>query len=128
MIEGGLWLDNARADNACAQIIAEGAKTPDSSFPLDILRQMVIASGRAGQESALRYTKAMLDLYSEVAHRGDPAAGVPASLALSPSFMKEHSALALDLELGATIHGSRPVRLQIDQRSRLAEADRRHPI
>lgn len=45
------------------QIIAEGAKTPDSGFPLDILRQMVIASGRASQESALRYTKAMLDLY-----------------------------------------------------------------
>lgn len=45
------------------QIIAEGAKTPDSSFPLDILRQMVMASGRASQESALRYTKAMLDLY-----------------------------------------------------------------
>jgi polyhydroxyalkanoate synthesis repressor PhaR len=45
------------------QIIAEGAKTSDSNFPLDILRQMVIASGRASQESAIRYTKAMLDLY-----------------------------------------------------------------
>ncbi len=45
------------------QIIAEGAKTSDSNFPLDILRQMVIASGRASQESAVRYTKAMLDLY-----------------------------------------------------------------
>lgn len=45
------------------QIIAEGAKTSDSKFPLDILRQMVIASGRASQESAVRYTKAMLDLY-----------------------------------------------------------------
>jgi polyhydroxyalkanoate synthesis repressor PhaR len=45
------------------QIIAEGAKTADSKFPLDILRQMVIASGRASQESAVRYTKAMLDLY-----------------------------------------------------------------
>jgi polyhydroxyalkanoate synthesis repressor PhaR len=45
------------------QIIAEGAKTADSNFPLDILRQMVIASGRASQESAVRYTKAMLDLY-----------------------------------------------------------------
>jgi polyhydroxyalkanoate synthesis repressor PhaR len=45
------------------QIIAEGAKTADSNFPLDILRQMVIASGRASQESAIRYTKAMLDLY-----------------------------------------------------------------
>ena len=45
------------------QIIADGAKTPDSGFPIDILRQMVIASGRASQEGALRYTKAMLDLY-----------------------------------------------------------------
>jgi polyhydroxyalkanoate synthesis repressor PhaR len=55
------------------QIIAEGAKTPDSSFPLDILRQMVIASGRAGQESALRYTKAMLDLYQTTYRAMAPA-------------------------------------------------------
>jgi polyhydroxyalkanoate synthesis repressor PhaR len=45
------------------QIIVEGAKTRDSGFPLDILRDMVIASGRASQESAILYTKAMLDLY-----------------------------------------------------------------
>jgi polyhydroxyalkanoate synthesis repressor PhaR len=55
------------------QIIAEGARTPDSSFPLDILRQMVIASGRAGQESALRYTKAMLDLYQSTYRAMVPA-------------------------------------------------------
>ena len=55
------------------QIIAEGAKTPDSSFPLDILRQMVIASGRASQESALRYTKAMLDLYQNTYRAMAPA-------------------------------------------------------
>src|SRR5664279_1230414 len=45
------------------QIIVEDAKTPDSSFPLDLLRQMVIASGRVSQESTLKYMKAMLDLY-----------------------------------------------------------------
>jgi polyhydroxyalkanoate synthesis repressor PhaR len=45
------------------QIIVEDAKTPNSSFPLDLLRQMVIASGRAGQESTLKYMKAMLDIY-----------------------------------------------------------------
>jgi len=45
------------------QIIVEDAKTPGSTFPLDVLRQMVIASGRASQESALRYMKAMLDIY-----------------------------------------------------------------
>lgn len=55
------------------QIIAEGAKTPDSGFPLDILRQMVIASGRASQESALRYTKAMLDLYQSTYRAMAPA-------------------------------------------------------
>jgi polyhydroxyalkanoate synthesis repressor PhaR len=45
------------------QIIVEDAKTPNSSFPLDLLRQMVIASGRASQESALKYMKAVLDIY-----------------------------------------------------------------
>ncbi len=45
------------------QIIIEDAKAPDSNFPLDVLRQMVIASGRASQESALQYMKAMLDIY-----------------------------------------------------------------
>jgi polyhydroxyalkanoate synthesis repressor PhaR len=44
------------------QIIVEDAKAPDSSFPLDVLRQMVIASGRASQESALQYMKALLDI------------------------------------------------------------------
>lgn len=45
------------------QIIVEDAKTPGSDFPLDLLRQMVIASGRASQEGALNYMKAMLDFY-----------------------------------------------------------------
>ncbi len=55
------------------QIIAEGAKTPNSSFPLDILRQMVIASGRASQESAIGYMKAMLDLYKSTYRAITPA-------------------------------------------------------
>jgi polyhydroxyalkanoate synthesis repressor PhaR len=45
------------------QIIVEHAKEPDSPFPLDILRQMVVASGRATQETTLKYTKAVLDMY-----------------------------------------------------------------
>ena len=45
------------------QIIVEDAKAPNSSFPLDLLRQMVIASGCASQESALKYMKGMLDIY-----------------------------------------------------------------
>jgi polyhydroxyalkanoate synthesis repressor PhaR len=44
------------------QIIVEDAKTPDSNFPLDVLRQMVIASGKASQESALKYINAVMDI------------------------------------------------------------------
>lgn len=54
------------------QIIVEDAKTPESNFPLDLLRQMVVASGRASQESALKYMKAMLDVYQS-AYRSMPS-------------------------------------------------------
>lgn len=45
------------------QIIVENAKVPESAFPLDMLRQMVVASGKLTQESVLNYTKTMLDMY-----------------------------------------------------------------
>jgi len=45
------------------QIIVEDAKDSDSKFPLDILRQMVVASGKATQENTLKYMKAVLDMY-----------------------------------------------------------------
>lgn len=47
------------------QIIVEDAKTPNSAFPLDLLRQMVVASGRVSQESALKYMKTMLEVYQD---------------------------------------------------------------
>jgi polyhydroxyalkanoate synthesis repressor PhaR len=47
------------------QIIVEDAKAPDSAFPVDLLRQMIISSGRASQETALRYMKTMLDIYQD---------------------------------------------------------------
>ena len=55
-----------------AQIVLEDAKTPDSVFPLDVLRQMILASGRATQENALRYMKAMMDMYQN-AYRALPS-------------------------------------------------------
>jgi polyhydroxyalkanoate synthesis repressor PhaR len=45
------------------QIIVEQAKAPESAFPLDILRQMVVASSRATQEGTLKYMKGVLDMY-----------------------------------------------------------------
>ena len=49
----------------------DDAKTPDSVFPLDLLRQMIIASGKATQESALRYMKSMMEIYQN-AYRAFP--------------------------------------------------------
>jgi polyhydroxyalkanoate synthesis repressor PhaR len=51
------------------QIIVEGAKDHDSALPLDILRQMVLATGKASQESFLNYMRAILELYQN-AYRG----------------------------------------------------------
>src|SRR5450432_4723226 len=45
------------------QIIVEDAKTTGSNFPMDVLRQMVVASGKAGQEGTLKYMKSILDFY-----------------------------------------------------------------
>ena len=53
------------------QIITECAKAPDSVFPLDILRQMVVASGKASQESTMNYMRAVADMYKN-ALRGLP--------------------------------------------------------
>ena len=47
------------------QIIVEDAKGPDSIFPISVLRDMVIASGRASQEGALKYMRSMMDLYQK---------------------------------------------------------------
>lgn len=69
-------LDAATGDDltrlVLTQIIVEQAKTPGSAFPLDILRQMVAATNRASQETALNYVKAMFDLYQN-AYRSIPS-------------------------------------------------------
>jgi polyhydroxyalkanoate synthesis repressor PhaR len=54
-----------------AQIVVEDAKTPGSVFPLDVLRQMILASGKATQQNALHYMKAMMDMYQN-AYRALP--------------------------------------------------------
>ena len=51
------------------QIIVEGAKDRDSALPLDILRQMVIATGKASHESFLKYMRAMFEMYQN-SYRG----------------------------------------------------------
>jgi polyhydroxyalkanoate synthesis repressor PhaR len=46
------------------QIIVENAKAPNSAFPLDMLRQMIMASGRLSQEGLRAYMEAMLEMYN----------------------------------------------------------------
>ena len=55
------------------QIIVEDARDPDSTFPLDLLREMIISSGRASQETALRYMKTMLNIYQDAYRAMSPA-------------------------------------------------------
>ncbi len=55
-----------------AQIVLDDAKLPDSVFPLDVLRQMIVASGKVTQEGALRYMKAMMEMYQN-AYRAMPS-------------------------------------------------------
>jgi|SRR5208282_503235 len=55
------------------QIIVERAKAADSDFPLDVLRQMVVASGRATQETMLKYMKAAVDMYQDAYRAISPA-------------------------------------------------------
>jgi polyhydroxyalkanoate synthesis repressor PhaR len=51
------------------QIIVEGAKDNDSCLPLDLLRQMVVATGKVSQESFLKYARAMFEMYQNT-YRG----------------------------------------------------------
>jgi polyhydroxyalkanoate synthesis repressor PhaR len=64
--------DRTRA--VLTQIVVEQAKGDESAFPLDVLRQMVVASGRATNEAALTYMRAVFDMYQN-AYRSVPSLG-----------------------------------------------------
>jgi polyhydroxyalkanoate synthesis repressor PhaR len=57
------------------QIIVENAKEPDSGFPLDLLRQMIMASGKASKDSFLKYMQTMADMYQNVYRAFTPGFG-----------------------------------------------------
>src|SRR5271156_643191 len=56
------------------QIVVQHAKEPESAFPLDILRQMVVAGGKATQETTLKYLKNVVDMYQNAYQAIAPAA------------------------------------------------------
>ncbi len=89
-----------------AQIVVEDAKAPGSVFPLDVLRQMIVASGRATQESAVHYMKAMLDLYQN-AYRAMPPAMNPLEFMRWPPGANESPQPANPNSLGETFREDR---------------------
>ncbi|MGE0392105.1 MAG: polyhydroxyalkanoate synthesis regulator DNA-binding domain-containing protein [Vicinamibacterales bacterium] len=68
------------------QIVVEQAKGDESPFPLDVLRQMVAATGRATNEAALTYMNAALELYQNAYRTISPIAGAkPPAPAAAPA-------------------------------------------
>jgi polyhydroxyalkanoate synthesis repressor PhaR len=66
------------------QIIVQHAKEPDSTFPLDILRQMVAACGKATQGTTVQYMKAVLDMYQNAFRAVAPTPLSPFNLVPTP--------------------------------------------
>ena len=64
--------DRTRA--VLTQIVVDQAKEDDSAFPLDALRQMISATGRATNEAALTYMRAALDMYQNAYRAVAPVA------------------------------------------------------
>ena len=68
--------DRTRA--VLTQIVVEQAKDGHSAFPLDVLRQMVVASGRVTNEAALTYMRGVFDMYQNAYRAVAPVAPTPA--------------------------------------------------
>lgn len=93
------------------QIIVEQAKSPGSAFPLDILRQMVAATNRASQETALNYAKAMYDLYQN-AYRSLPSPLNPFGFLPVPGAHRPASADAAPLSADAAAKNHESIELK----------------
>jgi polyhydroxyalkanoate synthesis repressor PhaR len=66
------------------QIIVEDAKGQPTGLPLDLLRQLIIASDQAGQEFIMWYLKSAFDAYHKVQETLQGGLGDVRSAALSP--------------------------------------------
>jgi polyhydroxyalkanoate synthesis repressor PhaR len=77
VVDAGTGEDITRA--VLTQIVVEQSKGNDSGFPLDVLRQMIVASGRASNEAALGYFQAVSDMYQNAYRAVVPAMTRPAS-------------------------------------------------
>jgi len=71
------------------QIIVEDAKGQPTGLPLELLRQLIVASDRAGQEFIMWYLKSAFDSYRNVQHTVEARLSDVRSAAMAPlSMMK----------------------------------------
>jgi polyhydroxyalkanoate synthesis repressor PhaR len=72
------------------QIIVEDAKGQPAGLPLELLRQLIIATDRAGQEFIMWYLKSALDAYQNVQSSVQSRFNEVRSAALSPLYMMKN--------------------------------------
>ena len=107
------------------QIIVEDAKTTNSDFPLDVLRQMVIASGRAGQESTLKYMKAIVDLYQNTYRLISPAVNPFGFYPPQPAGHRGTEDVPHASEVGHAVQGSQTAHTAKPENEEVGEMKRR---
>jgi polyhydroxyalkanoate synthesis repressor PhaR len=106
------------------QIIVEDAKEQPTGLPLELLRQLIVASDRVGQEFIMWYLKSAFDAYKKVQNTLESRLTDVQSVALSPLQMMKRF-----IPGSATEEASEPgTELQELQelRKRIAEMEARH--
>jgi polyhydroxyalkanoate synthesis repressor PhaR len=102
------------------QIIVEDAKDQPSGLPLELLRQLIVASDRVGQEFIMWYLKSAFDAYQKVQSSLQTRLSEMQSAALSPIQMMKNM-----LQSPAPERGDEQSAELMELRQRLAELELR---
>jgi polyhydroxyalkanoate synthesis repressor PhaR len=106
------------------QIIVEDAKEQPTGLPLELLRQLIVASDRVGQEFIMWYLKSAFDAYKKVQNTLESRLTDVQSVALSPLQMMKKFIPGSTTE-EASEPGAELQELQ-ELRKRIAEMEARH--
>jgi polyhydroxyalkanoate synthesis repressor PhaR len=104
------------------QIIVEDAKEQPTGLPLELLRQLIVASDRVGQEFIMWYLKSAFDAYKKVQNTLESRLTEVQSVALSPLQMVKNL-----MPGSATENASEPNTELQELRRRIAEIEARRP-
>lgn len=104
------------------QIIVEDAKGQPSGLPLELLRQLIVASDRVGQEFIMWYLKSAFDAYQKVQSSLQTRLSEMQTAALSPLQMMKNL-----LQTPAPAHGSEGSEELLELRRRIAELEAERP-